>query len=236
MNIYSVIPFKDEPLMTANVTKMCAADPAVKAILLCDNGSSEDSIDKLVELTSEIECTKIILDCSNLNIYEMWNVGWQTASLLNGNLSFNIAFLNNDIEFLDGTLSALSDLINSDDGIWVAYPDYNKSNAGGVIPDAGFAFTEGTYRHGGMSGWIFVVRGSIMGMEGFDMFDEQFEWWCGDDDFAFTVQKLGGCQARLLTHPSEHLVEATANNGSNEWTHEAKSRDMIKLQQKWGSR
>jgi len=47
----------------------------------------------------------------------------------------------------------------------------------------------GTYKDGGLAGFAFTVRG-----EWFDRlsFDEDFEWWFGDDDLVAQIEQLGG--------------------------------------------
>lgn len=232
---YVVVPFKDEVEITKHVVNLCSFDPSIKQVILFDNGSKSESVKDLEcwlpEITKSVEIKPI--SAPRKGIYEMWNNGWELALSVEPG-SFNVAFLNNDISFLPHTIEAMSYGLRSRLDAMVVYPDYDRDTTEGIeLVRESLKKTNGTKKDGGMCGHCFIIKGEEA-REGFPMFDEQFEWWCGDDDFARRVEQYGGSQYRLVGWPCDHINEATAGNGENDWTHEAKGRDIERLKAKWG--
>lgn len=231
---YAVIPFKDEVEMTKHVVQLCIDDPVVGHVVLLNNGSSEQTNADLDAFLVGIEGTEVhLIDATGQGIYKMWNMGWQFAIDNENRGPSNIAFLNNDIHFLPGTIERLVKVLRRQEDALVTYPDYDRPTSNRVTPGYNIRATKGTKKDGGMCGHCFVVRGEAA-KKGLSMFDEQFEWWCGDDDFAKNVENYPASQYRVVGLPCDHLNEATANNGDNEWTHEAKGRDLARFAAKWG--
>jgi hypothetical protein len=237
---YVVIPFKDEIEMTLHVLGLCVQEATVSAVLLYDNGSSEEGVLTLAEGIAELEGTggnpdgKAIeyFSTPDLSIYQMWNAGWQWV--IDQRVGpFNIAFLNNDIDFIPGLITKMATTLRRREDALIIYPDYDRTVEQGVYDGSSNKLTHGTKKDGGMCGHCFITRGEAV-KYGLEMFDEQFEWWCGDDDFARRVNAYPASQYRLVGWPCDHVNEATAGNGSNDWTHEAKGRDVERLVQKWG--
>lgn len=226
MPIYAVMPFRDEPGLTLKVLDLLAFEE-VDSVLLYDNDSTEETMSIIRKRTSEMDNARV-LSAPTMSIYEMWNHGWSTA-LDKESGEFDIAFLNNDIDFCRGTLAALSTTLRAIGDAWITYPNYDRHTSMGVDESLGVRPTYGTKKDGGMCGHMFMIRGEIA-REGFPMVDDGFEWWFGDDQLAWDVREQGGSQYRLLGWPVDHLNEATASNGSNDWTHSAKERDI----KRWG--
>lgn len=77
---------------------------------------------------------------------------------------FHAVILNNDIEVGSDFLDALALALDDTPDAWIACPADKR----------------------GMTGWAFAVHKDCP-----LTFDEQFEWWCGEDDFAFQVASKG---------------------------------------------
>jgi hypothetical protein len=123
--------------------------------------------------------------------------------------------------------------LRSNDSIWAVYPDYRVDATTTELPSViplDLTPTKGTYQHGGMCGWAFMLRGEAP----IPPVDEQFEWWYGDDDLVRNITTRGKKVCRVNGLGLNHVNEATANNGDNEWTHGAKSRDSKRFKEKWG--
>ena len=223
-----VIPFRNEAQMTSDLLISLREQGNYEAILLFDNGSGQEALDHLAPLLLEDPKLRMF-HRPEARIYEMWNEGWSTA--LGEYPVVNVAILNNDIAIPAGFLQTLANVLRSSPDIWAVYPDYDRSVADGTHA-LGVRDTRGTYQHGGMCGWAFMLRGEAAN-EGLPYIDTQFEWWYGDDDLVRNVAQLGKRVCRVTGLPLDHIGEKTARNGENEWTHEAKGRDTTRFHQKW---
>lgn len=233
---YVVIPFKGKIDLTLNVVGLCLQEPTVTTVYLYDNNSTPEEITALTDGLASLpvgEKNVEVIPAPDLGIYEMWNAGWVKALADQNNGNCNVAILNNDIDFWPGTITEMAKILRRESGVWITYPNYDRAKSQKIQQGAGIKRTHGTYSSGGMSGWCFMVMGESI-HHGHAQFDTQFEWWCGDDDYANYVEQIGGWQVRLVGWPLDHISEATASDGSNDWTHAAKGRDLVRLQQKWG--
>lgn len=228
MKTYVAIPFKDEPEITISIINQLVAQDEFDWLMLMDNGSTEESSSAVIEAMSD-KC--IYVRWPDYSIYEMWNNAWLDFQKF-GDEEFNLAILNNDITIPENYLSTLARFLRSDDEIWLTYADYQRNTCDGTAPTLSGRETTGTYGHGGMSGCAFMVKGEILN-QGMPLVDTQFEWWCGDDDIAQNIAKLGKKMVRVVGLPLDHVNEKTARNGENEWIHEAKGRDLARLWEKW---
>jgi hypothetical protein len=140
-------------------------------------------------------------------IYQLWNIGWR-QSLEDFGDEVLIAFLNNDIDFLPGTLELLAKAVLPNE-IWVTYPDSDCRVQDGARLTGRTIATRGTKRHGGMTGHCFLIKGGIHTIGGFPLFDGRYRCWYGDDDFAFRVNRYGFQIHRVEGLPCDHLNEAT---------------------------
>lgn len=231
---YVVIPFKDEIEMTKHVVSLCLEDETVSYVALYDNGSSHESKEQLDDWFATLETERLrCFNAEGMGIYQMWNAGWQFAVDNENRGPSNIAFLNNDIHFLPGTIDKLVNVLRRCEDALVTYPDYDRPTSEGISPGQQVRLTFGTKKDGGMCGHFFVIRGEAA-KKGLPMFDEDFGWWCGDDAFAKEVERYPASQYRVVGWPCDHVNEATASNGHNDWTHESKSRDLELFAAKWG--
>lgn len=233
---YVVIPFKDEPAMTKHVVELCLQEEAVEYVLLYDNGSSHET---KVELSDWFETLDYngkevrVIDADDLGIYAMWNAGWDWAIENENRAPFSIAFLNNDVDFIPGTLSRCVFILRRREDGGITYPNYDRPVEEGIDRGQNVQGTHGTKKDGGFCGHFFVTRGEFR-KHGLPRFDEQFEWWYGDDQFAYDMHQFGGGQFRLVGYPVDHVNEGTASNGQNDWTHEAKARDAARWRELHG--
>lgn len=233
---YVVIPYKDEPDLTMHVTGLCLKDPGVNHVLLYDNGSSletKEIVESRLKGLDGGSTTVAVIDADGMGIYEMWNAGWRKALASERGQAVQVAFLNNDIDFLPGLIEQMATTLRLKSKCLVVYPDYDRPISEGVDRSGRPRQTQGTKKDGGMCGHCFMVKGEAA-EDGLSMFDEEYEWWGGDDHFARTVEAYSAHQYRLVGWPCDHVNEGTANNGANEWTNEAKSRDIQRLIDKWG--
>lgn len=226
---YVVIPFKDEPEMTSSIFRQLREQGEYDYILAYDNGSSDETIKALHDDVRKDRNLRIF-SRPDSGIYQMWNEGWRQAVVEAGG-PVNIAFLNNDITIPPRFLSTLAHHLRANENTWAVYPDYRCRIEHGVADELTTVATHGTYQHGGMCGWAFMLQGEAIN-NGLQQVDEEFEWWYGDDDLVGKIVKNGKEVRRIVGFPLDHINEATANNGQNSWTHGAKGRDTERWRQK----
>lgn len=90
-----------------------------------------------------------IISAPGETLYQLWNLGWQEALQDFGD-EVLIAFLNNDIDFLPGTLELLARAVLPNE-IWGTYPDSACRVQDGARLTGCTIATRGTKRHGGMT-------------------------------------------------------------------------------------
>lgn len=233
---YVVIPYKDEPQFTKHVVGLCLQEEDVNHICLLDNGSSGETKLEIEDYLNSVDVGDKeihVFDCEGMKLYAMWNAGWQFSTDNERRGPASVVFLNNDIDFIPGTITRMVFMLRRMEDCLIIYPDYDRSVEQRIHRGNSVKLTHGTKKDGGMCGHMFAIRGEAA-KKGLAMFDEQFEWWCGDDDFVRTVEQYPASQYRLVGYPCDHVNEGTAGNGDNEWTHEAKARDIQRLIDKWG--
>ncbi len=217
-DVIVVIPFKDEAARTMNVIDQCVSDPIVDTILLMDNGSSIETKNAVFAHARNYPTKGIhFYPADTMGIYAMWNMGLRIAMRIT---EFPyVAFLNNDIEFDPWMLSDLANELDRVPKAGIVYP----GGASDPTPHASFP-TTGTKKDGGMVGHAFMLRSRLMD-EGLPYVDENLQWWYGDDFMEMQVRALGYQVVKLPWLRCDHENEATASNGSNDWTHAAKQAD-----------
>ena len=218
--------------MTANLFNALYEDGDYDYILAFNNGSKPETIHALADCVNQDDNLRIF-NAVDQTIYHMWNRGWKMAVEETDGGPVNVAILNNDITIPPGFLSLMRKALRSAANVWAVYPDYNLKVKDGVnTNEFRLKPTQGTYQHGGMCGWAFMLRGEIVNY-GMPYVDERFEWWYGDDDIVRNITSRGKKVCRVSGLPLDHINEATANNGDNNWTHGAKSRDTQRFKEKW---
>lgn len=238
--IIAVIPFKDEFHLTRSIVESINTYD-LKYLQLFNNDSDPDLVAEFKEWfdnnhPDEIDANlcngshgypaKHCRDASGMGIYQMWNEGIRMAMALSEKEDIDIAILNNDIVLQPRALKRMSDILRSDPTIGLVYPNYDISVESSLYPATYTTKdTAGTFKDGGMGGFCFMVKAELYRDGLVPLVDENFGWWFGDDFLEMKVREAGYRVCRIMELPVDHLSEATASNGENEWTHPQKDRD-----------
>lgn len=225
MSTHVVVPVRDQLTLTSSLCDQLRGETFERCWVF-DNGSTDGTADYVRQLSGRDPRFRLI-PAAGRGIYEMWTSGVIVARLQHRD-AVNVAILNNDLFLAPGTIGHLADALRSDPGLWAVYPDYDRPLAAGVKLD-GLGYTAGTYRHGGLSGFCFMVAGERLNWS--PLIDPTFHWWGGDDDLAFEIESRGGKQARVRGLPVEHLCEGTAVHHD---LHAQKAADLAAVVAKWG--
>lgn len=196
--------------MTRRVLEKLLPEHVAKIYVMSNGGVGRPrarGMDMLGRASEESHGKIIICTAEGNSIYEMWNLGWR-QSLEDFGDEVLIAFLNNDIDFLPGTLEVLAKALVRNE-VWVTYPDSSCDVGNGARLTGRTIATRGSKRHGGMTGHCFMIKGGIHTKAGFPLFDERYGCWYGDDDFAFRINQYGFEIHRIEGLPCNHLNEAT---------------------------
>lgn len=214
-----VIPVRNEKALTAALIEQLVEYGGWHHLYVFDNGSDDGTGQMLVEwrdaIESDPETDRKMFNfyTPTHSIYEMWNQGWHTALTFAENGSpacpVNVAFLNNDITIPPGFLQVLTRTLRQNPDFWITYPDYTRRVEAGLL-DGGLTETQGTFSHGGLCGWAFVLAGEKH-HHGLPMVDEQYRLWYGDDDLERSVRQHGGKIGRVNGLPLDHVGSVTAN-------------------------
>jgi hypothetical protein len=211
-------------------------DEAVARVYVLDNGGQAPHTAQAAALFARWRARQgdhlRVLDAPGLNIYAMWNLGWK-AALADFGDQVLIAFLNNDITFRPGLLQVLARAVLRNE-VWVTYPDPACRVADGVDLTGRSRATRGSKRHGGLTGHCFLIKGGIHTIGGLALFDERFQTWYGDDDFAFRVERQGYQIHCVEGLPCDHLNEATARHRPDLMA--AREADRRLFAELWGDR
>jgi GT2 family glycosyltransferase len=186
-----------------------------------DNGSTDDTGAWLrhASCCSSVES----VDATDLTLHQMWNRGVAMARARDA--VCNVAILNNDLVLGPDFCRSLATALRTDPELWAVSPVYDDRSFGGV------QYVDSTFKNGGLAGFAFMVRG-----EAFDevCFDENFQWWYGDDDLVAQI-RASGHQVGLTDATSvEHL---DGGSQSVRYTREVVytlEQDLLHMHAKWG--
>lgn len=221
MVTHIVIPVRDQLYLTQSIVEQLKGQIGWDKCWIFDNGSVDDTWNFLMN-TANADPRFHPVMATGSGIYEMWESGFRLA---NHDKADYIAIFNNDIILSPNTIQILKNALAFNKGACIAYPDYNATSEGVI----NYRETHGTYRHGGMSGFCFMLRAACVDWE--PLVDPKFQWYGGDDDIAFEVEKRGGRQVRVLGLPVGHIHEGTARHHD---LGAQKAADMAYIFQKWG--
>jgi GT2 family glycosyltransferase len=136
------------------------------------------------------------------HIYRMWNAGWLRLELLGCQY---VAFLNDDIRILPGTLPLMATALASRPDVAVVYPDAAAPMT--ALPSAcAVQPTTGTWGAGGLTGFCFMVNAALP----IPRFDTGYRWWFGDDAFEESVRASGFLVGRIPGLPVWHVPGRSA--------------------------
>jgi hypothetical protein len=213
-----------EPERTALLAQDYARDPAVDDVFIYDNGHDEEGARTLISLSQSSDTIHYV-DTRGLSLHGQWNKALQFAK---DNHPCTITLSNDDLKISDLLIRTLSDVINSSDDYWIAYPA-NVKQHNNTKP----CVTRGTKADGGMDGCCFMMKSQAF-IDGLPFIDERFIYWGGDDDIARSVESMNKKQVRVNTVWVDHINSDTTTKPGFEWMQEAVASDRILLKEKWG--
>lgn len=203
-NVHIVIPVRDVRVLTENICRQLMQQSGWNRCWIMDNGSEDDTPAYLEQLTNT-NPKFVSRDAKGLNIHQMWQTGFDVA-VMSG--ATHVAFLNNDIIMVPDTIEWMRKVIDHDPSFWLSYPDYEwRVNDPRHKPNGEFRITWGSYRHGGMSGFCYMLK--VAAMTWAPLIDPGLKFWYGDDDLAYEIAKRGGQQVRVSNLALDHIGQAT---------------------------
>jgi GT2 family glycosyltransferase len=199
-------------------------DPEVEALLILDNGHRRPSAKNWFRAVDRDPRVHVV-DARGWSLHRMWNWGreWATA---NGH-GFYGAY-NDDLVVPADLTSELAAALRRDPALWLVAPEWTRSLSSGVDLTGEVRRVQGTQRHGGISGWCWLMRADAP----VPPIDEQFEWWYGDCDLAEQIRLAGGELGIVEGLPVDHKAETTARH--HPWTRKAIVRDGARFEAKYG--
>lgn len=214
------IPTVGESLYLPRLLESLTEDPSVGRIILYVNepGSLQAVRDQIpAPLRSRVEVEEV----PERDFYQTWNTAMDRAADA-GNL---LAILNDDIAFpLYGSITlALT--------VWRDFPEVailGFDSTESVPYQQRLLYCSGSYRHGGIPGFAFLVDPQRAGRV-----DESFEIWYGDDDLFFSTEAAGHRLAKCWVRV-QHAESLTLNQ--REWVVGAIERDKMAWRTKYGAR
>ena len=217
---YAVIPQKGKTKMTSALLKQLAAEKVLAVVM--DNGTDPE------ELAAMDLHGASVMDCTGDGIYEMWNKGVRFCAK-HADGPFNVAVLNNDLRLGPHCMKRLAQALRADDTLVAISPNYDKR------PGDGVEKRPRTYAMQGMAGFCFMAKGEEM-----PEFDENYEWWFGDDDFVNQVWASGKFTGVLRSASVVHLDGGSQTAGDitdpSNPRHATLERDKMRFTEKWSSK
>lgn len=114
------------------------------------------------------------------NLSRLWNAGLDLVAD-RGRVDHDVAIFNDDAIVPPGWYEAMSTMMRGKGGAAACQQPFGEMRTvvhrGDAVPSVATRLT----------GWAFLLRGEL-GLR----FDEQFEWWCGDDDMSVQARNAGG--------------------------------------------
>ena len=165
---YVVIPFRGKLDMTSDIVHELALQGECDAILAFNNGPPE-----------YLDWPCKIFDAEDWNLHIMFNVGIEMARTYTKSPEFNVGVFNNDITIRDHFISRLAEGLRGDDKLAAVCGSGDYSTDGNPV-------VRRVRSGNGFEGPTMFVKGELP-----FRFDEQFEWWYGDCDYAAQVESAG---------------------------------------------
>lgn len=219
-----VIPFKDKAAMTSNLVDSLDSQDEAAAILLMDNGSSDESRAFLARSSKGWGTPVKVINCEHANIHEMWNIGIRVAQRYGR--TCNVAILNNDITIGDQFLSQLAKPLRNDPLVGVTCPNY------GEFEGVGLTYVEDMAANPdkpGLPGFAFMMKG-----EAGYRFPEELKWWYGDNDLLTSLLYAGGKAALVFEAEVEHIGGGSqTGNWDDPEVVKILAEDQAKFRAKW---
>ncbi len=150
-----------------------------------------------------------VIPCEGLTIYQMWNLAWMQA--LESSFEqeeaqeVNLAILNDDISIAPFPfLATMRHWLRDNPETAAVCPDYGRRVAQGFYASNAAETVSGSFKDGGLCGWAFMFKAEWHITHDVPLVDEQFEWWCGDDDL-FRQLGMKGKLRRIPGLPLDHV-------------------------------
>jgi GT2 family glycosyltransferase len=214
---YVVIPVKDNLPLTSALVAQLRDQGGYEAIFVFDNGSSDDTRAWLAAQAARGDL--VAIDASGMTLHQMWNDGIALSRALHP--ACNIAILNNNLRIGPGFLARLASALRTDPQLWAVSPNYDARPVDGV------QYVTSTFKHAGLAGFAFMVRG-----EAFD--DEHFSWWYGDDDLVAQIHAQGHRAGVAGKVTVDHIGGASRTVRYTPTVRAAIERDRQRMVTKWG--
>lgn len=197
-------------------------DHCLDKIYILNNGAPENVIKEISTLPNVT-----VIDCINFGIYSMWNTGIKEV-IKNSNNTY-ICIFNDDI-IIHETNTWFYDLISPlfDDDVWASCANYKPYYSGSSYIDV-----TGTFKDDGFGGFCFAVDPQAY-LSGLPLFDENYHWWYGDDDFVHSIHNKNKRTVLAVNAKIDHI-----NGGSQSVTqytptfNEKVEKDRIYYMEKW---
>lgn len=228
---YVVIPVRDRLDLTRNLLNQLRDQGDYAGIFVYDNGSDANTKAWLAK-----QDIAEVFDAEGMSIHAMWNAG--IAEAISRWPKANVAILNNDLRLGDRFLDGLEDALRGarDDRLVAVAPNYDgRSFVGDIDGVRGICANryDGT---GGFPGFAFMVKGEAFAA-GLPMFDEQFEYWFGDNDWLLELDELGAIYGIVRDVAVEHLDGGSQTDRMfADETAPKKARDQQRFRAKWEPR
>jgi GT2 family glycosyltransferase len=218
---YVVIPVLDHLDLTRALIGQLVEQEGHEALLVFDNGSTDGTTEWLHEQAERGVLEAV--DAAGMTIHQMWNRGARIATARHP--TCNVAILNNDLAIGPDFCHRLAGALRSHPSLWAVSPRYDDRAIEGV------EYVSSTFKNGGLAGFAFMVRGEIFSRIDFD---EELEWWYGDDDLVAQVEASGHRVGITGATTVEHV-----NGGSQtiSYTQDkllALEHDVLHMYGKWG--
>lgn len=213
----AVIPTHNRPEQLEACIELIG--PQVEAIVVIDNASDPPAWTKFIRNHP----TWVIRDMEQPpNLSRLWNVGLKAAKTLAesfGHERWYTAILNDDALPPPGWMDAVCQGMEDTGAVaGCSHPFGGQQQfLGPTVPAS-----VGTR----LTGWAFVLR-----QPGLDL-DEQFRWWCGEDDLSMRARQAGG----IVYTEGFPVPNTGANTSTGGVLAEQAARDMQSFVDKWSMR
>lgn len=198
---FVVIPMKNRRDLTGALLDQLAEQGGYDGVFLFDNGSNRTTRNWLSTL--DLPGVQVV-DADGWGIHRMWNEGIRRSLAAAHGGPCNIAILNNDLILGDGFLTGLAAGLRSNPQVLVVGPNYDGRPADqplAILDGICAGRYDGT---GGLPGFAFMVRGEMFA-RGFPWFDEDLQWFFGDNELVMNVASCGGITAMVTGVSVEHV-------------------------------
>jgi hypothetical protein len=223
--VIAVIPTLGlSPWLPALVDQLVQVEQAQRVLLVSNRPLPDDDAARLiVDLVGRYGRCVEAHGRYETTIYDSWRFGIDRAA----DLGTTCAVLNDDVEIKPHALRL------ADAACWLDAAIVGLDYVG--HRRLALSTCHGTYRHGGIPGWAFVVDPARVPAT----WDSSYEWWYGDDDLVFSVEAAGhpvaimeGAHVLHHTSTTEHAVD----DDLRAQLEAAKGRDQAKFTERWGHR